>query len=910
MNTIKPVNHLTGIEIRAFTPEQLNTWSPEMVQQLTPIQLQSLTTTQLREMRKDLLESLSSLQVSVFGVRQLQALVDAGLDVEVPNRHFVASVDVVQNLAHDHLADPTMHLEQVLAGKIEAAAHVMQDVAPKARVLESFATQFEPSLEPHRAPSNAQTVQSTHLKKPQHKTKAAALKKQTAKESFSLARSSIYMAVIALFSSGDFLVGAYSQENDVLNAVWEAHQKQTHNEAGAGVVTTPIRFKEPSPEQVAIAALPPESATAVPATISGLVLPPESATVSVPKARQSAAISEAAPAVPVSVSGVPKRAVQSVLERSDVKLPDTKRDAKSAAAVPTLHIFSAPETEKKMHAAAKGGHALAQSEQATVIERYMKELPNKTVVLASLGADREVMRLGQANAAALPPIPYVGRSAAAAIPASPEVTPTSESRMREVSGTARNADPDRYNASSWTSMKVSTDLPQKIAELGEDLISVVVSELPEKKRQQSAMPYDEFKSRVKEAVESNPDVGVYTSQVGQAQSGKSIAYAGMLPQVSGNADTGKRTVGRDPYTGTSAYARNGTNYGVTVSQLLFDFGSSLFGFRAGEARTIAAKELLNSKRSEQALKSITAFVELERAKAQLALAKQNASSRLAIVKLVKERSQIGGGSMADIVRVESKYAEALSTISLAETRLNNAESTYREAFGVGPKGVVNGPLHEFPIVGLNKTAEELAGTYPGLLQLAKLREASQADYNSTVAKTLPSFQLVYNNSIAGMNAPANSGMNGMAVDPSRSSSIVFQLKYEFYTGGADTARKSEAMYKAQQALQEFESGMRAYQKVLSQSQSEIRNNEELIASRRAAANSAIDSMRAVREQFSFNKGSLLDLITVQEGLFGAGRDLIDAMADRALVRYRLLHLTAELDKMFELNNIASLNARD
>jgi outer membrane protein TolC len=69
-------------------------------------------------------------------------------------------------------------------------------------------------------------------------------------------------------------------------------------------------------------------------------------------------------------------------------------------------------------------------------------------------------------------------------------------------------------------------------------------------------------------------------------------------------------------------------------------------------------------------------------------------------------------------------------------------------------------------------------------------------------------------------------------------------------------------------------------------------------------------MRAVREQFSFNRGSLLDLITVQEGLYQAGRDLIDASADRILVRYRLLHLTAQLDKMFDLGTLVSMNAKD
>ena len=667
-------------------------------------------------------------------------------------------------------------------------------------------------------------------------------------------------------------------------------------------------FRSEVTEQQTLVTMPPESATATTAVASGLVLPPESATVSTPKSAK-ATVQPVAVAIPVATAAKAKTktkpasevATQSVLERSDMK-PSRSNASRQSAGLPTVQVALLSEAEKKKQAALMCTPEAAVAEQATVIERYINQLPRNKVLLASLSSDKEVVRLSQA--APQTPAPQQTPNSPAAIPAAPPaVSPAAESRMREVANVSRTQDPDRYNAASWTNMKVSADLPQKIPELGEDLISAVVSELPEKKKQQSAMPFDEFKLRVKEAVVANPDVGVVESQLGQTQASKSVAFASMLPQVSGTADTGKRNVGRDPYLGTAGYSRNGTNYGVTVSQLLFDFGSSLFGFRAGEARTIAAKELLNSKRSEQALKSINAFVELERAKAQLALAKQNALSRLSIVKLVKERSQIGGGSIADIIRVESKYAESLSTISLSETRLNNAESAYREAFGVGPKGVVNGPLHEFPIEGLNKTAEELAGTYPGLLQLAKLREATQAEYNGAVAKTLPSFQLVYNNSIAGMNAPS-------PIEPARSNSVIFQLKYEFYTGGADTAKKSDAMFKAQQALQEFESGMRSYQKVLSQSQSEIRNSEELIASRKVAANSAIDSMRAVREQFSFNKGSLLDLITVQEGLFSAGRDLIDAMADRALVRYRLLHLTAELDKMFELNNIASLNARD
>lgn len=567
--------------------------------------------------------------------------------------------------------------------------------------------------------------------------------------------------------------------------------------------------------------------------------------------------------------------------------PDSATPKSFAQEVPAQNTRSLDKPSLALPSQAAGGLALAPRGQT-----LSREGERLTVALVDVPSNEQQK-----------PMLHLAASSPLASAQSAMDKSTNEAPSRATVVSSIGTDPDRYNASSWTSMQVSGDLPPKIAALGEDLISVVQKEIPGDKRVNDAMPFDEFKLRVKEAVVASPDVGIVSSQLGQSQSGKSIAYASMLPQVTGTADSGKRNIGRDPYLNTPSYSRNGVNYGITVSQLLFDFGASLFGFRAGEARVVAAQELLNSKRSEQALKSISAFVELERAKAQMVLAKQNASSRLAIVKLVKERSEIGGGTKADIIRVESKYAEALSTISLAETRLANAEEAYRELFGSSPKGVVHGPLHEFAISGLNKTAEELAGTYPGLLQLAKLRDASQADYNSAVAKTLPSFQLVYGNTVNGLSAPS-------PIQPSRNNSLVVQLKYEFYTGGADTARKNDAIYKTQQAAQEFESGMRQYQKVLRQSQAEIRNNDELIAARKVSAVSAIDSMRAVREQFSFNKGSLLDLITVQESLYMSGRDLIDATSDRALVRYRLLHLTAELDKMFELNTLVSLNTRD
>ena len=943
MNDSIQLTGMSGLEIRALTTDELMGLTPLQVASLTSVQLHALTTAQLSVFSSFQLSELTKAQKAVLSPRQLEAMGLLKEPVQVaPRKHRVFVEVAVQKapVVAAPIAAPKaapkvapmpspmqvqaqpqpepqhplelaelIDLEAVPAAaapkfeKIDSATQVSEFAAGflKTRAAEQIVISrapaedastrpepaFEFDFEPPRAASKARRIQS----------KA----RPSERSHFNHARSAVYVAAMVVLTSGDFLTGAHSQEADTLNTIWNAREPAVQ----MAVVAAPNA--QGSDEAASVLTQLPMAAT--PERVSGLVMPPESATpggysplpvqATPASAKPSAVlpsqvtVSPGSPGSPGSVVSTPASQTAANTQRPVVTpaLPPQVQSKSRESERPTVALMEpAPDDKLKQLQLCTVTTPAAPGQSA--MEKYMKELASRgSAVLASIGSDHDVLRLSQATPA--------NRD----LQGQPNA-PVNDTRMREVvKTTAKSNDPDRYNSSSWTSMQVSGDLPPKIAALGEDLISVVQKELPGDKRKNDAMPFDEFKLRVKEAVVASPDVGIVSSQLGQTQSGKAVAYSSMLPQVTGTADSGKRNMGRDPYLNTPGYSRNGANYGITVSQLLFDFGASLFGFKAGEARVLAAQELLNSKRSEQALKSISAFVELERAKAQMVLAKQNASSRLAIVKLVKERSEIGGGTKADIIRVESKYAEALSTISLAETRLANAEEAYRELFGSSPKGVVHGPLHEFAIEGLSKTAEELAGTYPGLLQLAKLREASQSDYNSAVAKTLPSFQLVYGNTVNAFSAPS-------PIEPSRNNSLLVQLKYEFYTGGADTARKNDAMYKAQQAQQEFESGMRQYQKVLSQSQAEIRNNDELIAARKVSALSAIDSMRAVREQFSFNKGSLLDLITVQESLFMSGRDLIDAMADRALVRYRLLHLTAELDKMFELNTLASLNARD
>jgi adhesin transport system outer membrane protein len=420
----------------------------------------------------------------------------------------------------------------------------------------------------------------------------------------------------------------------------------------------------------------------------------------------------------------------------------------------------------------------------------------------------------------------------------------------------------------------------------------VAKELPQERARRLAMPYDEFKLRVRDAVLAYPEVQSVLSQLGVAQAGSTESRSSLLPQVNGFTDSGKRSVGQDSYLGTPAYNRDGTNYGVSVRQVLFDFGAAYFGWQSGKAKERAAQELLNSKRSEQALTTVATVIDLERARAQLNLAKENVSSRLAIVRLVRERYELGGGSKPDIIRAEARYAEALALFTNSQNRLKAAEAAYRQAFAANPVGIIRGPNFEVPIEKIDATAEQLANTFPSLQQLAQLRDAADRDASSARAKLMPSFNLAYDNIVNGVSAP---------LAPSRTMDALVQLRYNFYTGGAETARKDAARFKANQAEQDFQTGFRQFERVLTQTKAEVTNSDELVAARKVAAMAAISSMRAVREQFAFNRGTLLDLLTVQENLFASGRDLVDAEADRQISRYRYMHLSAGLDRLFDLS---------
>ena len=123
------------------------------------------------------------------------------------------------------------------------------------------------------------------------------------------------------------------------------------------------------------------------------------------------------------------------------------------------------------------------------------------------------------------------------------------------------------------------------------------------------------------------------------------------------------------------------------------------------------------------------------------------------------------------------------------------------------------------------------------------------------------------------------------------------------------ARKNQASQRAIETQLAEDKLRRQVERAFAQALSDVGNSAATLAARKEAAQVAAVALEAVREQFIFRRGSLLDLLRSQEELYGAGRDLIDGLVEDSLVRYRLLDLAMELSPLFEIP-VANAAKRD
>ena len=399
--------------------------------------------------------------------------------------------------------------------------------------------------------------------------------------------------------------------------------------------------------------------------------------------------------------------------------------------------------------------------------------------------------------------------------------------------------------------------------------------------------------KVRAAVLAHPEARLASEQRETAALAKREAFAGFLPQVSANVETGNRNTDlvNTPWSYVPAHQDNSKAIAITGRQLLYDFGAVGHQVDARGALETAAAARSQVRRSELALRAMNAWLELFRGQQTLEVSRMNVLSRRQILSFVDEREQLGASAKSEVLRARARLADAEVTLVTAQNKLTAAKAAYREVFDEAPPEQLPLPeLTNVDLTRLSRTSEWLADS--GLLAEARAQtQAAGFEAKSAAAALLPSFNLELN---ARRRDLGGSGVPGLDW-----SAGVF-VKQNLYSGGADVARKQQAEQKARESQLEQDRLARQVERSAAQAVADVRNSDAAIGARKEAMQVAATALEAVREQFAFRRGSLLDLLRAQEELYLAGRDLVDGVVDQAQARYRLLHLAMELHPLFDL----------
>lgn len=404
-----------------------------------------------------------------------------------------------------------------------------------------------------------------------------------------------------------------------------------------------------------------------------------------------------------------------------------------------------------------------------------------------------------------------------------------------------------------------------------------------------AMELSVWRQALQRALGGQPRLQVELAREREAELEIDEVRAERRPQIS---------FGLEHRTGLSEVNRNAFDRGsrvdavASVRQLLFDFGASGYRLDSAELGADAAGWQSRDTAQQTVLEAIEAHYEVLRYRALVELAEDNVRQHDQILDDVEERRSAGAGSTADVLRAQSRRADARSRLVTFEGEQQRAINSYVEAFAERP-----GEL-ELPRLSLavQDQAVDQALEYALAENSAVKRILLQADANIAAARAerrsrFPSLSL---------------GLEARQFDvDDRSESendvaLTVNLEYQPYTGGAASARVGQADARVSQARYERAAIRRELENALRSAHTDVRSRWHAWQAQSLALDADRNALEAYRAQFRIGRRSLTDLLDAQRDLFQSATQLVEQRIEWDLARFRYLSVSGRLLSTLDL----------
>ena len=167
--------------------------------------------------------------------------------------------------------------------------------------------------------------------------------------------------------------------------------------------------------------------------------------------------------------------------------------------------------------------------------------------------------------------------------------------------------------------------------------------------------YSNLESLVEEALNNRFDYQSELLAVQSADKGKTIAFSGMLPRLSGNY--GYSTSGTKP---GSLFSRDNYNVGLTLSLPIFSNWSTESSMQLAEVTYNNSLEDLAALERTIKIEVKESYLNLVASKKQLEVTKSNMVAAKENRRVNNERYNLGSGTILDVFQSDKNYTQALT----------------------------------------------------------------------------------------------------------------------------------------------------------------------------------------------------------------------------------------------------------
>ncbi|MFS7253628.1 TolC family outer membrane protein [Rahnella rivi] len=371
----------------------------------------------------------------------------------------------------------------------------------------------------------------------------------------------------------------------------------------------------------------------------------------------------------------------------------------------------------------------------------------------------------------------------------------------------------------------------------------------------------DLKTAILQAFSRSPSVTQQAYQMGIGQAQIREAQSAWYPQIGLTANTGNSTQ-QDSFNSLN----NAAAYGLTLSQLVYDFGKTNASIHQQKSAQESYRYKLLATLSDVAEQTATAYLDVLKYQDLTQAVQDNINALEEVRRMSSLRADAGLSTRSDVLQAQSRISGMRSTLKQYQASLSAAKAQLASLTGVKAN-------HYLPVSGVNLDPPVMPDNInysrvPSVLYAQAQQESASFEVNKAKSDYLPTLSL-----------QASRTRYETTNNPYWNNQIQLHVNAPLYQGGAVSARVSQAEGHKNIAATLVD---QAKLDVLQKASVAYANWAGAQGQLQASADQLQDSVHSrdvYKNEYKLNQRTLNDLLSVEQDVFQAQFSQVSARYD-------------------------------